>query len=378
MTEHRGFVRRVRLSTTPRPLWPWGWLLILGLLLVFVLALTVGAQLWIEDRVERAVSDRLRLEKEDWAKVSVSGQDVILRGYPPDAEAEKRALAIAHATLGSTWAGRQDATRRVIPDFSRGPPPSEAAEPLLAATAGDFRFRRHDDRILLTGAVPSEETIASLDLKGKVYAGQGRPPLAGVENRLVVDSRVRSETSSAAERALRVLGACYQGLVEAKDEVFSVRCALPEAQVASLRALAERPLPGYQVGSVEVLAIEEVDACEKRLADVLTRNVVEFATGSAVIEPEGLRVVDRVSVAAKDCPGTLKVEGHTDDVGQPDDNVNLSQARARSVLDALVERGLVPDRLDFVGFGETRPVADNQTEAGRQRNRRIEIHVVTN
>ncbi|MCL7991751.1 MAG: OmpA family protein, partial [marine benthic group bacterium] len=67
---------------------------------------------------------------------------------------------------------------------------------------------------------------------------------------------------------------------------------------------------------------------------------------------------------------------HTDSVGEDDFNMDLSQRRAESVRNYLVELGLARDRFDTTGFGETRPIADNETEEGRHRNRRTEFRVL--
>jgi outer membrane protein OmpA-like peptidoglycan-associated protein len=69
----------------------------------------------------------------------------------------------------------------------------------------------------------------------------------------------------------------------------------------------------------------------------------------------------------------LKVEGHTDNVGSDAFNQKLSEKRARSVYDYLVQSGVSPDIITTEGFGKTRPLALNTTAAGRQKNRRVEI-----
>jgi outer membrane protein OmpA-like peptidoglycan-associated protein len=99
-----------------------------------------------------------------------------------------------------------------------------------------------------------------------------------------------------------------------------------------------------------------------------------FDTGQATIRAESTAILDEVSAALRE-RATLRVaiEGHTDAVGAADANEALSQRRARAVLDALVARGIEASRLSSAGFGETRPVADNQTEEGRAKNRRVEL-----
>ena len=71
----------------------------------------------------------------------------------------------------------------------------------------------------------------------------------------------------------------------------------------------------------------------------------------------------------------LAIEGHTDNIGSDEANMKLSQQRADTVLDFLVQQGLAADALTAVGFGKADPVADNSTTEGRQKNRRVEIIV---
>ena len=69
----------------------------------------------------------------------------------------------------------------------------------------------------------------------------------------------------------------------------------------------------------------------------------------------------------------LTVEGHTDNVGIPDYNKRLSDARAKSVVAALSAQGIDSRRLRAAGFGQEKPIADNSTDAGRAQNRRVEL-----
>ena len=72
----------------------------------------------------------------------------------------------------------------------------------------------------------------------------------------------------------------------------------------------------------------------------------------------------------------VRVEGHTDTTGADDYNMKLSQARAESVRDYLVGRGVASNRLEPVGFGETRPLQSNDTRPGREANRRVEFNII--
>ncbi len=118
-------------------------------------------------------------------------------------------------------------------------------------------------------------------------------------------------------------------------------------------------------------------ACERAMSDVVAQSRIEFATARADIADSSAPTLDALAQAAKTCTGVIEVQGHTDSVGQPDRNLRLSNARAESVRQALVERGLSRDRLTSRGFGESNPLADNGTPEGRAQNRRIEFRVAT-
>jgi outer membrane protein OmpA-like peptidoglycan-associated protein len=99
-----------------------------------------------------------------------------------------------------------------------------------------------------------------------------------------------------------------------------------------------------------------------------------FDTGKATIRPESQSIVKQVVEMMKAHPDLkVAVEGHTDNVGSPASNKALSQQRAQSVMAALTAQGIAPARLAAAGFGQERPVADNGTEDGRAKNRRVEL-----
>jgi outer membrane protein OmpA-like peptidoglycan-associated protein len=117
-------------------------------------------------------------------------------------------------------------------------------------------------------------------------------------------------------------------------------------------------------------------ACARSLNNILAHASIDFATGSATIDPLSARLLDVLVQALGACPGTIRVEGYTDSQGSAASNLALSQARAEAVRAALVERGVSAERLQSKGFGMERPVADNATAEGRARNRRIEFRSV--
>jgi outer membrane protein OmpA-like peptidoglycan-associated protein len=104
---------------------------------------------------------------------------------------------------------------------------------------------------------------------------------------------------------------------------------------------------------------------------------VKFKTASAVILKESDEILDMVAKTLKDHPEIkhVRVEGHTDNQGNAGYNKGLSQQRANSVMAALVKRGIDKKRMEAKGWGQEKPIAPNDTEAGRQDNRRVEFHI---
>ena len=74
----------------------------------------------------------------------------------------------------------------------------------------------------------------------------------------------------------------------------------------------------------------------------------------------------------------IQIDGHTDNIGQPKDNLLLSNNRAKAVIEYLLSKAINPQRLTYKGFGETKPVAENTTEQGKAMNRRTELSVISN
>ncbi len=118
---------------------------------------------------------------------------------------------------------------------------------------------------------------------------------------------------------------------------------------------------------------------EGNLLAVILKGDVTFDTNSTVIKPGLYSEIDRIANVMVQYPNTLiRVEGHTDNTGSEAYNMELSERRAQSVKNLLVQRGVAASRIQVVGFGESMPIASNDTEAGRQMNRRVEIKIAPN
>jgi outer membrane protein OmpA-like peptidoglycan-associated protein len=169
-----------------------------------------------------------------------------------------------------------------------------------------------------------------------------------------------------------------QKLAKDKDQVLleqqerQARNARGEAQDAQKQALASKA----QAKKLEQ-ELAELKAKKTDRGFVLTLGDVLFATGKADLMSGAQRTIDQLAGFLNNYPNKkVSVEGHTDTVGSEDYNITLSQRRADSVRSAIMARGISADRISAKGLGELYPVASNDTPAGRQQNRRVEILIL--
>lgn len=132
------------------------------------------------------------------------------------------------------------------------------------------------------------------------------------------------------------------------------------------------------------LTILEIEAMKQEITsnDILTALntdghialYINFETGKSDIKPESQKIVDQIVEMLKSNP-TLKIsiEGHTDHVGNIQSNQTLSENRAKAIMNAIGSKGVDKLRLSSKGWGQTKPIDDNQTEDGKAKNRRVEI-----
>jgi OOP family OmpA-OmpF porin len=131
--------------------------------------------------------------------------------------------------------------------------------------------------------------------------------------------------------------------------------------------------------TVVVKELMKQDVTASNMFDALNRDghvalYINFDTGKSSIRDESRPVIEQVVQMMKDNPELkLSVEGHTDNVGSPASNKTLSEQRAKSVVTALVSEGISAERLSSSGYGQDKPIDDNNTEEGRARNRRVEL-----
>jgi OOP family OmpA-OmpF porin len=132
---------------------------------------------------------------------------------------------------------------------------------------------------------------------------------------------------------------------------------------------------GLTVNGSVTDGLVDANGLQPSLDALLGRSGVNFDAGSATIDADSRAVLDTAAASILQQPANVEVLGYTDNQGDPGANLLLSQQRADAVVAYLVSKGVPAASLTAVGRGEADPIADNNTEAGRAKNRRIELHV---
>ncbi|WP_394992005.1 OmpA family protein [Emticicia sp.] len=140
---------------------------------------------------------------------------------------------------------------------------------------------------------------------------------------------------------------------------------------------------GTKKGNFELIILEiegmKQDINANEMLEAINKNgsialQINFETGKSAIKPESQTIIDQIAAMLTSEPSLkVSIEGHTDNTGIPASNKTLSENRAKSVVLALVAKGIDKTRLSSKGFGQEKPVADNGTEEGKAKNRRVEI-----
>jgi outer membrane protein OmpA-like peptidoglycan-associated protein len=203
---------------------------------------------------------------------------------------------------------------------------------------------------------------SSANARDRAYVALRKAELAEVQANIAHDMQLVQQAEQQNQQTARQRRAdLTQELQQTREQLNVETQRREEAEAAQQRALEE-------LGNVKD---------EPRGTVITIPGSVSFASGKATLLPSARNRLQQVAMALKQGDGSSKiiVEGHTDATGSPDNNQLLSQHRADAVRQSLIAEGVPADRIEAVGYGESRPVADNASPAGRATNRRVEIVV---
>jgi outer membrane protein OmpA-like peptidoglycan-associated protein len=282
----------------------------------------------MEKGLQQAADAAVRDAGLNWARVTVDGQIAEISGLAPTNESRTLAGAVVISAAGP--GGR--------------------------LFGGIVRIRDHSE--LPEPAQPPVRQVVQMEGKGQ--QANGATGAAAVP-------RPQAETGDPAGRGTSSVPAEPARSTPAQGQPRPPSAPLPPAAVVAAVPVPTAP-PRPEAAPARTLL-----EC-RRAVDAVTKNlVIRFTAGSLVIEPASEGPLQRLArVAREKCSGArLRIGGHTDNRGREQFNLELSFDRAAAVRDLLVKAGLPTERLEVVGYGSGRPIAENETEEGRTRNRRI-------
>ena len=180
-------------------------------------------------------------------------------------------------------------------------------------------------------------------------------------------------TSQSRSDEIEQLIATMPGIRVVDNQLVVAKIEQAPAEPKIIKPPKVEPLPEFEPEPAQEVKNEEVI---EELLSTLDLSGITFLFGSDEITQEGRKVLDDVvNVLSEHSEFNVVVEGHTDSVGDDELNLHLSQQRAQSVLNYLSNSGIKNERLTATGFGETSPIAANDSAEGRAQNRRIEFTV---
>jgi len=178
------------------------------------------------------------------------------------------------------------------------------------------------------------------------------------------------------EAALQTLVYSLSGITEIYNPIFDDQKVLLSYRNKVI--IAEENTPT----NPEELSEDEIKTLQEKLNSIhfdevlLITDKITFNFGSAEILPSSYPELEKIAEILKQKKVRVRIEGHTDDQGDAAFNQQLSEQRAEEIKNYLIGKGLDPERFETVGYGESKPIADNKKEVGRSQNRRVEFLII--
>ena len=292
---------------------------------------------------------------------------------------------IEETMRNSLPSGFDGSTNIVFPVVVREPEPEIVLPPIVSPYK--WMIEKSAEGFAVSGHVGSDEISA--DLVELVKS------ILSVSDVAVTHEVVRGKPAgfdAARALAIRLIKFLETGKAEVIDQEVVIS---GKAKNQNLRNLIDRELqrklPQGYAGQIEIdvpaskaikakpveFVVKVARQCQAQIIQAIDGRQIQFETNRAVIKPESDELLKDVTKVALDCPEVrIEIAGHTDSRGRENFNLDLSEARAKAVAHRLEQSGVDADRLTIRAYGESVPIADNETVEGRGQNRRIEFNVI--
>ncbi|MDH3647096.1 MAG: OmpA family protein [Gammaproteobacteria bacterium] len=295
-----------------------------------------------------------------WVQLSADGRTVTMNGVAPNAAMRHEAAELLTAVRGI----RSIDNEMQVPDEDLSPVAvNDVYETRLEVTPGSVRF---------TGFAPDEETREVL-----VNRTRELFPKRRVQDEMAIRKEAPDNWLDAMTNLQRRFTTYASAEAVIRDNRLNVVGTVAPGRDGETKLLASRMPANFMTEiNLGVAPTESAQQCQRRL-DELMQEKINFEEASEVIEVRSFQLLDQLVDRIRGCGGLrIEVSGHTDSEGLVMKNLELSQRRAEAIVEYLVGAGIDADQLIPWGYGESQPIADNSTNAGRAENRRIEFHAL--
>ncbi len=271
--------------------------------------------------------------------------------------------------------------------------PSE--KPAEATAAAPAPAAKPDDAAVKAAAAKAEEeakaaaVAAAAKAKAEADAKAAAAAKAEADAKAAAAAKAEAEAkAAAAAKAEEEAKAAAAAKAEEEAKAAAAAKAEEEAKAAAAAAAAAAPKSVKQVAELKAAAIAaaktlpaagplDLGQCQTALSGIVAKETIKFDAGSAKVSKASEALIAKIGATLARCPSGISVEvsGHTDTTGDAAKNKALSQTRADAVVALLKKKGATADQLTAVGYGSEKPLAVNDSDAGKAANRRIDFAV---
>ncbi len=326
-----------------------GWLLLALLLLISIPTFMKK----IPATLEKTAQHKLQNSGIDWVSVNAHGRNITLSGQAPD---------IQHHQQAMTALGNIPGVRNVTDNMS---PRIVSPYTFIMSWTGK--------NLEVNGYVSNQEDYNNfLETAFRLY---GKDKVSGG---IQLGAGAPDNWGDLLQSTIQSLSTMEQGVVDITNQ--SIHVSGTAATTTTKQQIQQKLAAFSQFNYQSTLHIVAADAadliCQQRFTQLLAAKNIQFQSGKTNIVAASFPLLEKLRDTAALCSkSNITIAGHTDNKGRNKSNKELSEKRAQAVVAWLFQQGIDMQRLHAIGYGASNPVADNKTEQGRARNRRIEFIV---